>query len=179
MATEKLTVPAVDAFLSLDFFNNTKCRVTLLQRMLDVMQQPTPSQPLCEIPLSTPPQLTHMHGAFFVHGNFRKTDFGPSTEGLDTSVSVYTFYPMDTMAPSYAAAVEEVNRLQQELFLSSRSSTTKGVVGRVNQAKAVRCLISALVFMSAAFKSLAECPEYDHHHVLCTALEYMATVLLS
>ena len=118
-----------------------------------------------------------MHGAFLVHGNFRKTDFGPSIEGLDTSVSLYTFCPMDTMAPSYAAAVEEVNHLQQESFISSRSSTTTGVMGQVNQAKTMQCLISALVFMSTAIKSLAEFPEDDHHPVLCTALEYMAVVL--
>ena len=179
-ATKKLNLPVLDPFLSLDLFNNTKCRVTLLQQcMLDVMQQPTPSQTLCEIPLATPPKLTHMHSAFFVHGNFRKTNLGPSTEGLDTSVSLYTFCPMDTMAPSYAAAVEEVNRLQQESFMSSGSSMTTGVVGRVNQAKTLQCLISALVFISATIKSLAEFPEDDHHPVLCTALENMAAVLSS
>ena len=119
-----------------------------------------------------------MHGAILVHGHFRKTNFGPSTEGLDTSVSLYTFCPMDTSAPSYTATVEEVNCLQQELFIGSRASTTAGIVGRVNQARTVRCLISPLVYMSAAIKNLAEFTD-DSHPVLCTALEYMAKVLSS
>ena len=89
MATKMLTVPALDPFLYMDLHNTLKRRVALLlQRMLDVMQQPTPSQPLCEIPMATPPQLTHMQGVFSVHGNFRTTDFGPSTGELYDSVSL-------------------------------------------------------------------------------------------
>ena len=129
--------------------------------------------------MATTPQLTHMQSAFLVHGNFRTIDFGPSTEGLYDSVSLYTFCPMDTTAPSYNAAVAEVSRLQQESFVNTRANTTTGVGGQVNHAKTVWCLISALVFMSAAIKGLANFPEDNHHPVLCTVLEYMATVLSS
>ena len=60
LSTDTLTVPALDAFLYLDLFSQTKRRVTLLQQcMWDLMQQPTPTQPLCELPLASLPQLTH------------------------------------------------------------------------------------------------------------------------
>ena len=179
LSTKTLTISALGSFLYLELCQSPKRRVALLlQRMLDVMTQPSPLQALCELPLSTPPQLTHKHGAFFVHEHFRKTDFSRSTEGIDHSVSLYTFCPMDAEAPSYAVAVAEVDCLQLESFNSIRSGTTTGATGRVNQANTVRCLISALVYMSAAIKSLAEFTD-DHHPVLCTALEYMAKVLTS
>ena len=123
-------MPALGVFLHLYLYQQLKRRVPLLmERMLDVMGRPSLMQPFCEFPLATLPQMTHMHSAFLVHRNFRKTDFGPSTEGLDTSVSLYTFYPLDTNAPSYDAAVEEVNRLQQESFLGIRATMTAGVWG--------------------------------------------------
>ena len=102
-------------------------------------------------------------------------------------------------ALSHVVAVAEVERLQHDSFTISKTSPTTGVMGRVNQAKMVwclapyeqtgivfnlnnnkmvRCLISALVYMSAAIKSLAEFTD-DHHPVLCTALEYTAKVLTS
>ena len=145
LATTILTVLALGPFLYLDLYQSPKRKVSLLQqRILDVMQQPTSLQALCELSMATPPQLTHMQSAFLVHGNFRMINFGPSTEGLYDNVSLYTFCPMDTTAPFYDAAVAEVNRLQQKSFISTRLSTTTGVLGRVNQAKTVRCLMSAL-----------------------------------
>ena len=93
------------------------------------MQQPTPAQSLCDLSMATLPQLMHMQSAFLVHENFRTIDFGPSTERLDDSVSLYTFCPMDTTASPYNDAVAEVNHLQQESFVSTRVSTTTGVVG--------------------------------------------------
>ena len=128
LAAAVLSVPALDQFLSIDLFQHTKRRIQLLNlRMLDMMQQARSVQSLCDIAVFTPPQLTHMQTAFLVHGNFRMTDFGASTDGLHNSASVYTFCPMDTTAPSYNAAVAEVSRLQQEAFVSTRGGTTVGV----------------------------------------------------
>ena len=180
LAAAVLSVPALDQFLSIDLCQHTKRRVQLLNlRMLDMMQQATSVQSLCDLSMATPPQLTHMMTAFLVHGNFRPIDFGASTDGLYDSVSVYTFCPLDTTAPSYNAAVEEIRKLQNESFATSRGTTPVGVTGRVNSAKTVQCLISALVFMSAAIKSLADFQEDNYHPVLCTMLEYMARVLSS
>ena len=180
LAATELTVPALDQFLSLELLTHTKRRVSLLDdRMLDMMQQARSVQLLCDQAVATPPQLTHMQTAFFVHANFRTSDFGASTDGLYDSVSLYTFCPRDTTALSYKAAVEEASRLHQDSFINTRTSTTAGVVGRVNSAKTVQCLISALVFMSSAIKSLAYFQDDNFHPVLCTALEYMATVLSS
>ena len=178
LSTEILIVPALDTFLHLDLYQFPKHRVSLLlQCMLDVAR-PSPLQGLCQIPLSTPLQLGHIHSAFFANGHFRKTNFSPAMEGLDSSVSMYTICLMDTEAPSHVVAVKEVDRLHLESFNSSKSGTATGVIGGVNQSNMVWCLISVLVYMSVAIKRLAEFAE-KHHPVLCTALEYMAKVLTS
>ena len=94
LSTETLIMPKLDEFYFLDFYHNHKRRVPLLlQCMFDLMRQSSPSQGICEYPLSTPPQLTHTYCSFIANGHFCQSDFKPLEEGQDNSVSMYTFSP--------------------------------------------------------------------------------------
>ena len=84
----------------------------------------SPSQELFDSASSFLPLITQATTTLVTYAHFRISDFKAQTHPLGNSVSLYSFYPMDMLAPAYAQAVAESNHLHIESFTSNRASTT-------------------------------------------------------
>ena len=172
---ETLIVPALDPFYYLDFLQTTKRRVPLISNyMNDVMRRPSPVQEFFEYPSSV--HLTSANAQALAPSSLIRISVKSTSRHQRKGWTAVS--PCILSAPWIRRLLHmRPQWLQMESFANSRTGTTTSVIRQENQAKMVQCLISVLVYMSAAIKSLPEFTD-DYHPVLCTALEYMGGVLM-